>query len=78
MTKTLTRDDVLRYIYKETTREEALEIEKKMLENSGLMEFYNQSKEILFLMEEIQFEPSAKIQRNILDYSSAFNFESIN
>ncbi len=78
MIKTHTRDDVLRYIYKETTREEALIIEEQLLENNGLMDFYNQAKEILFHIDEIQFEPSAKVQRNILKYSSSLNFESIN
>ncbi len=78
MTKTHTRDDVLRYIYKEITCEEAVTIEEQLLENNGLMDFYNQAKEILFQIDEIKFEPSAKVQRNILKYSSSLNFESIN
>ena len=77
MTKTITRDDVLRYIYKETSNEETVAIEKQLLVNTHLMEFYNQTKETIRKINELQIEPSQSVQNKILDYSGSFNFESI-
>ena len=77
MTKTITRDDVLRYIYKETSDEESVTIEKQLLENTALMEFYNQTIDTIRKIGEIQLEPSESIQNKILDYSGSFNVESI-
>jgi hypothetical protein len=45
MTKTITRDDVLRYVFNETSEEENLAIEKQLIVNSGLMDFYRKSHE---------------------------------
>jgi len=77
MTKTRTQDDVLRYIYKETSNEEAVAIEKQLLLNDCMMDFYNQTKEIIKMMNEFQLEPSVNSQNNILDYSGSLKFESI-
>ena len=77
MTKTITQDDVIRYIYKETSDEETIAVEKHLLVNSSLMEFYNQSMETIRKIKELEFEPSKTVQRNILDYSGSFNVEPI-
>ena len=77
MTKTITRDDVLRYIYKETSDQESVTIEKQLLENSSLMDFYNQTIETLRKVNEIQLEPSARVQNKILGYSGSFKVESL-
>ncbi len=77
MTKTITRDDVLRYIYKETSNEETVAIEKQLLVNATLMDFYNQSKEAIRRIHELQLEPSVISQQKIIDYSGSFKFESI-
>lgn len=77
MTKTLTQDDVLRYIYKETSDEETVAIEKRLLVNVPLMDFYSQTKETIRKINEIQLEPSIRSQQNIIDYSGSLNFESI-
>lgn len=77
MTKTITRDDVLRYIYKETSNEETVAIEKQLLVNTSLMDFYNQTKETIRKVNELQLEPSQNVQNKILDYSGSFKFESI-
>lgn len=77
MTKTITRDDVLKYIYKETSNEEAIAIEKQLLVNASLMDFYNQSKETIRRIGELTLEPSINSQQKIIDYSCSFKFESI-
>ena len=77
MTKTLTRDDVLRYIYKETSNEETVAIEKQLLVSASMMDFYNQIKETISWINELKLEPSVNFQNNILDYSGSLKFESI-
>ena len=77
MTKTITRDDVLLYIYKETSNEETIAIEKQLLENVSLMEFYNQYKETITRINNLKLEPSINSQQNIIEYSGSFKFESI-
>lgn len=77
MTKIITRDDVLRYIYKETTNEETVTIEKQLILNVSLMDFYNQTKETIKKIHEFQIEPSINVQQSIIDYSGSLNFESI-
>lgn len=77
MTKTITQDDVLRYIYKETSDEETLAIEKQLLENVSLMEFYTQNKETIRRITNLKLEPSINSLQNILEYSGTFDLESI-
>jgi hypothetical protein len=77
MTKTITPDDVLRYIYKETTTEENKAIENQLLLNGSITDFYNQVKDTVKMINDLQIEPPGEIQQNILEYSSSLNFESI-
>ena len=77
MTKTITRDDVLRYIFKETSSEENLAIENQLILNSNLMDFYEQSMQILKRVNQLSIEPSERITNNIIDFSDYKRFESI-
>ena len=77
MTKTITRDDVLRYIYKETSNEENLAIEKQLLVNTSLVDFYNQTKETIRSIYELKLEPSENVHDKIMAYSSSYKVESI-
>ena len=77
MTKTITRDDVLRYIFNETSEEENLAIEKQLIVNSGLMDFYSRANETAKKVQDLQLEPSENIMNRILEYSGSLRFESI-
>ncbi|NJN25391.1 MAG: hypothetical protein HC819_05165 [Cyclobacteriaceae bacterium] len=77
MTKKITHDDVLKYIYKETSTEETNNVENQLALNNLAMEFYVESMEIISRISELQLEPSMKCQDKILDYSGSFKFESI-
>jgi hypothetical protein len=77
MTKTITRDDVLRYLFHETTDEENLAIEKQLILNARLMDFYKKSKDILSQMMSIELESSEKSTKKILEYSESLRLESI-
>jgi len=77
MTKTITRDDVLKYIYKETSKEDNIAIEKQLSLNAALMDFYNQTIETIKKIHALQLEPSNNFDEKILDYSGSFKFEHI-
>ena len=77
MTKTITRDDVLRYVFNETSEEENLAIEKQLIVNSGLMDFYRKSNETVKKIQNIQLEPSESSTNKILEFSESLKFESI-
>jgi hypothetical protein len=77
MTKTITEDDVLRYLYQETSHEENLAIEKQLLVNASLMDFYNNAKDTISKVNDLQMEPSMNIQNRIMAYSGSLKFESI-
>lgn len=77
MTKIITHDDVLRYIFKETSNEETIAIKKQLLVKASLMDFYNQTKESIRGIHELVLEPSINSHKKIIDYSSSFKFESI-
>jgi predicted TPR repeat methyltransferase len=77
MTKTITRDDVLRYIYDETSLEENLAIQKQLIVNSGLMNFYREVCDTATKVKDFQLEPSESSMNRILDYSDTLRFESI-
>ena len=77
MTKIITRDDVLRYIYKETSNEETVAIEKQLLVSNSMMDFYSKTKETISWINELQLEPSVNFQNKIIDYSGSLKFESI-
>lgn len=77
MTKTITRDDVLRYIYNETSLEENLAIERQLILNAGLMIFFKEAKETIDQLSHLELKPSESVTRNILNYSGDLKFESI-
>jgi hypothetical protein len=69
MTKTFTQNDLIRFIYHETTEEEALEISRVLSFDRELQLHY---RELLLSKNEIekaQLEPSPAAVENILRYA---------
>lgn len=77
MTKTITRDDVLRYIFRETSNDENLAIENELLRNESLMDFYKQSVESVHEVQHLELNPSDRAINNILNYSESTKAVSI-
>jgi hypothetical protein len=77
MTKTITRDDVLRYIFRETSKEENLAIENELLKNVTLMDYYKQSVESIQEVVQLELEPTEKAVSKILNYSESMKAISI-
>ena len=72
MIKTFTQDDLVRYIYKETTREENIEIEQTMLFDEVLADSYAELSSTVLSLNEIHKEPSQSLIDKILNYSESY------
>lgn len=69
MTKTFTYDDVIRYLYAETTLNENDQIVEALALDDDLMNFYLDSLEIKEQMNKIVRTPSDRSVQKIIHYS---------
>ena len=69
MIQIFTNDDVIRYVYEETSTEENLLIEDALMAEPELMSFYLDTLEIKCLMNKIERKPAERTVQNILSYS---------
>ncbi len=75
MTKIFTCDDVVRYLYAETTERENVLILEAMALNDDLMNFYLDTHEIKIQMSKIICTPSDLAISGILKYANQFATE---
>ncbi len=73
MTKTFTYDDVVRYIYSETTADENVKIVEALALSDDLMDFYLDSLQIRQQMNKIELLPSDRVLGKIISYSQLAN-----
>lgn len=73
MTKTFTYDDVVRYLYAETTDNENEQIVEALALDDNLMNFYLDSLEIQNQMNKITRTPSEKVISDVFRYSKQFS-----
>ena len=73
MTKTFTYDDVVRYIYSETTETENDLIVEALALDDDLMTFYIDSLEIKTQMNKIVRTPTEQTIGKVLSYSRQFS-----
>lgn len=69
MTKTFTSDDVVRYVYEETSPEENLLIEESLMTEPDMMTFFLSALELRSLMNKIERQPRESLVQSILSYS---------
>lgn len=69
MIKTFTQDDVVRYVYEETSPEENLLIEDALMSEPDLMTFFLEALELRALMNRIERQPRVNTVQSILNYS---------
>jgi hypothetical protein len=77
MIKTSTRIDLIRFLYKETTKEEEKLIRKALLTDDELLEEFKSLKKLVRNIEEINIEPSDEVCKKILLYSKNINLHSL-
>ena len=72
MIQLFTPDDVIRYVYEETTEEEYLLLEDALIGDQVLLEFYLDALEMKSLMNKIERTPSNSVVSSILAYSQNY------
>ena len=77
MIKTFTQNDLIRFIYNETSPGENKEIRKALLVDQALQEKYKELKACIRELDIIEEVPSQKVLHNILEYSKTLNLHSI-
>jgi len=77
MIKTFTQNDLVRYIYKETTPEESSEIEIAMLFDEQLAAAYSDLSSVVNNLDNSMKAPSEKTVDAILSYSKSYHLHSV-
>ena len=77
MIKTFTRIDLIRFLYKETSKEEEKRIRKALLIDDELMEEVKSLKKLIRKIEGLEDEPSEDTIQKILSYSKTLNLHSV-
>jgi hypothetical protein len=68
-TFTNTQDDVIRYLYNETSNQENSLIEESLLQDGNLLDFYLDCADIKTGLDKIQLSPSDRAIDKILSFS---------
>jgi len=69
MIKTFTQNDLIRFLYHETSEKETKEINKALLCDSELQARYNELKSLGHELDAVRLEPSTTSIENILNYA---------
>jgi hypothetical protein len=77
MTKTFTRNDVIRYAYNELNTEEKQDIELAMLFDPSLADQFYEITNLKRSLNKIVKEPSQRAIDNILDYSKSLSLRTV-
>ncbi|MEQ9424182.1 MAG: hypothetical protein RJQ09_07190 [Cyclobacteriaceae bacterium] len=77
MTRTSTPDDLIRYIYGETNKQEKEEIESGILCESETNDEFNDFIALKQDLEKIKEEPSRRSISKILDFSKGFGMKEV-
>ena len=77
MIKTFTRIDLIRFLYKETSKEEDKKIRKALLVDDELMDEFKSLKKLIRKIEGLEDEPSDGTIQKILSYSKTLNLHSV-
>ncbi|MDP5122129.1 MAG: hypothetical protein NWQ46_11080 [Spirosomaceae bacterium] len=73
---TLNQNDVIRYLYNETTPQENDRIVEALLFDVELLEFYLESVETKEGLDQVIMTPPRKVINNILAYSKKYAIEA--
>lgn len=73
MIQTFTQNDVIRYVYEETSEEENLLIQDALVHDTEMLEFYLDLVDLKIGLDASYREPSFRTVDNILAYSRNFD-----
>lgn len=74
MTQTCTQNpnDVIRYLYNETTSEENEKMEALLMTDPATLDLYLDCVDLMAQLNKIQYEPSVQTIHRILDFSKEY------
>lgn len=74
MTQTCTQNpnDVIRYLYNETTSEENEQMEELLMTDATTLDLYLDCVDLMAQLNKIQYEPSVQTINRILDFSKEY------
>lgn len=74
MTQTCTQNqnDVIRYLYNETTSDENEQMEELLMIDSAALDLYLDCIDLMADLNKIKYEPSAKTVQRILEFSKEY------
>lgn len=75
MIKTFTQNDVIRYIYNETSDIENAEIESALMIDSNLLKCYQEYSLMKRKLQRAIKEPGERILKNVLAYSKSLDIQ---
>lgn len=73
---TYTTNDLIRFIYKETSAKESIQIAEQISENWSLKEEYEMLRDAYRQLPKVTFSPKKETLSNILGYSSTAKLET--
>ena len=76
MTKTSTENDLLRFIYNESTANEKDNIERQLLENDELREQFEQLRDLTDQLNNVVVRAPRRVVNRILSIARQFDVES--
>ncbi len=77
MIKTFTENDLIRYVYDETSEVENLEIENVLLFDSTTQDDYSQLEELKSQLDTVEYAPSENVVKNILNKAKELTLLSV-
>lgn len=77
MIKTFTENDLIRYVYDETSEVENLEIENVLLFDSTTQDDYSQLVELRNQLDYVEYAPSENVVKNILNKAKELTLLSV-
>lgn len=78
MTKTSTQNDLIRFLYDETPKQESEQLKQALLCDGELLEEFNEYNAVKLMMTDLLESPSKETVNTILDYSKSIKLRSAN
>jgi uncharacterized phage-associated protein len=77
MIKTSTHNDIIKYLYEETTQDETESIESDLIFNEEAVQTYQELAAIKRSLDKTFKEPVKRVIDNILNYSKSLNLHPV-
>lgn len=77
MTKTFTKNDLVRFLYDELTQREKTALEQALVTDNDLQNQLEQLRAVTSELNNVQFAPSKRSVNKILEFSKGYHKQSV-